>query len=194
MLSHGNRACAGDHRGGVPAPRRERGSLKLSERLGLRTTTDGRLIEAAIALRAIPHRFADAPSIWSPRSSRARALSYGVFTQDGEGPSRFPASGWLDGSVEDLADLVRLVSVPQHAVESSGSSSGRRALTGPRRSLRRLAELRPFVAREIAELLGMTNVRQTWRMAGAIVANALIFQESTHRRSQDRQVVGRSVR
>ena len=31
--------------------------------------------------------------------------------------SRFPTSGWLDGSVEDLADLVRLVSVPQHAVD-----------------------------------------------------------------------------
>ena len=104
------------------------------------------------------------------------SLSYGVFTQDGEGPSRFPTSGWLDGSVEDLADLVRLVSVPQHAVDRAAEVL-EEGIGVAENILEEVAKLRPFVAIEIAELLGMTNVRQTWRMAGAIIANALIFQE-----------------
>lgn len=33
-----------------------------------------------------------------------------------KGVTRFPASGWLEGAPEDLADLARLVSVPQQAV------------------------------------------------------------------------------
>ena len=33
--------------------------------------------------------------------------------------NRFPASGWLDGTVEDLADLIRLVSLPQQAVDEA---------------------------------------------------------------------------
>ena len=143
------------------------------ERLGLRTTADGRVIEGAVALR-YPAAVADAADL-ECEIAGAR-LSYGVFTQDGQGPSRFPTSGSLDGSVEDLADLVRLVSVPQHAVDRAAEVL-ERGIDRAEKIIEEISELRPFVAREIAGLLGMTNVRQTWRMAGAIVANALIFQE-----------------
>ena len=43
---------------------------------------------------------------------KSSTLSYCVFTQERKDVKRFPESGWLDGSVEDLADLIRLVSVP----------------------------------------------------------------------------------
>ena len=43
-------------------------------------------------------------------------LFYCVLYEDG---GRFPESGWLEGSVTDLADLVRLVSVPQKEVDSA---------------------------------------------------------------------------
>ena len=95
--------------------------MRRSKRLGLRTTADGRVIEGAVALR-YPSAVADAADL-ECEIADAR-LSYGVFTQGGEGSSRFPTSGWLDGSVEDLADLVRLVSVPQHAVDRGCRSSG----------------------------------------------------------------------
>ena len=147
--------------------------VEARERLGLRTTSDGRLIEAAVAL-CYPDSIADAVDLES-ELSEAR-FSYGVFTQDGKGPSRFPASGWLDGSVEDLADLVRLVSVPQHAVDRAAQVL-EEGIDRAAKILEEIAELRPYAAREVAALLGMTNVRQTWRMAGAIIANALIFQE-----------------
>ena len=143
------------------------------ERLGLRTTADGRVIEGAVALR-YPVAVAEAADLEC--AIAGARLSYGVFTQDGERPSRFPTSGWLDGSVEDLADLVRLVSVPQHAVDRAAQVL-EEGIDRAEKIIEEMADQRPFVAREIADLLGMTNVRQTWRMAGAIIANALIFQE-----------------
>ncbi len=147
--------------------------VEARERLGLRTTADGRVIEGAVALR-YPSAVADAADL-ECEIADAR-LSYGVFTQDGDGPSRFPTSGWLDGPVEDLADLVRLVSVPQHAVDRAAQVL-EQGIDRAEKIIEEMADQRPFVAREIAGMLGMTNVRQTWRMAGAIVANALIFQE-----------------
>ena len=50
---------------------------------------------------------------------KSSTLSYCVFTQERKAVKRFPESGWLDGSVEDLADLIRLVSVPQWAVDEA---------------------------------------------------------------------------
>ena len=43
--------------------------------------------------------------------------------------------------------------------------------------LNRTAELRPAVTAAVARLLGMTDVPQTRRMAGAILANALVFHQ-----------------
>ena len=99
-----------------------------------------------------------------------------MFTQEGKRTVRFPTSGWLDGSIEDIADLNRLVSVPQGAVDAAA----RELEAGIDRAtaiLEETVKLRPSTGFAIARLLGMTNVRQTWRMAGAIIANALIFHE-----------------
>ena len=147
--------------------------VEACDRLGLRTSSDGRPIEAAVALN-YPSSVANAADLECEIAGTR--LSYGVFTQDGEGPSRFPTSGWLDGSVEDLADLVRLVSVPQHAVNRAAEVL-EEGIDRAAKLLEEIAKLRPYAAREVAELLGMTNVRQTWRMVGAIIGNALIFQE-----------------
>ena len=143
------------------------------ERLGLHTAADGRPIEAAVALR-YPASVADAEDLESELADVR--LSYGVFAQDGAGPGRFPASGWLDGSVEDLADLVRLVSAPQHAVERAAEIL-EEGIDRAERILNDVAKLRPASARAVAGLLGMTNAPHARRMAGAIIANALIFHE-----------------
>ena len=143
------------------------------ERLGLETAADRRRIEAAIALR-YPATVAEAVNLESDLAS-AR-LSYGVFTPDGDGPGRFPASGWLDGSVADLADLVRLVSVPQHAVDRAAEIL-EEGIDRAEGVLHDVAQLRPASARAVAGLLGMTNARHARRMACAVIANALIFHE-----------------
>ena len=150
-----------------PAPEAEKDAR---ERLGLRIEGEARAIEAAIALR-YPLLLERAYDI-GQAVAEAR-LSYCVLHEDG---ARFPNSGWLEGSVADLADLIRLVSVPQKEVEQAADTleSGiERAAT----VLDRMAESRPRASADIAGLLGMSNVPQTRRMACAILANALVFHE-----------------
>ena len=142
------------------------------DRLGLETAVDGREIEAVIALR-YPDEIGDAPDL--PAALSVTRLSYCVFTENG-GASRFPESGWLDGSVEDLADMVRLVSVPQHAVDRA-TTTLQEGIDGAARFLDGLDRTRPGITAAIASLLGMANVSQTRRMACAIITNALVFHD-----------------
>ena len=139
-------------------------------RLGLEVKNTARQIDAAIALR-YPDGTADADDLTAVVSN-AR-LSYCVCYQDG---TRFPASGWLEGSVADLADLVRLVSVPQRAVDEAADAL-EKGIDRAASILGQLASSRPDVVTSIAGLLGMSEVLQTYRMAGAIVANAMVFHE-----------------
>ena len=103
-------------------------------------------------------------------------LSYCVFTEEAGGVARFPESGWLEGAVEDLADMVRLVSVPQRAVDQAAATL-QEGIEGAARLLDEMEELRPSITTEIARSLGMIDVPQTRRMACAIIANALVFHE-----------------
>ena len=139
-------------------------------RLGLAISGETRPVEAAIALR-YPESIAPAANL-SAALAAAR-LSYCVLYENG---SRFPELGWLEGGVVDLADLIRLVSVPQKAVEDAAAALEQgieRAAT----ILNEMAQLRPFITHAIAHLLGMDDMPQTRRMAGAIIANALVFHQ-----------------
>ena len=104
-------------------------------------------------------------------------LEYAALTRrPGGGIDRFPELGWLNGKAADLADLVRLVSVPQLAVKQAADAL--------EQSIDRVAELLegleggfPGIAASIARLLTMNPGLQTRRMAGAIIANAMLFHE-----------------
>ena len=141
-----------------------------SERLGLHVQGQPRTVEAAIAVR-YPQVVEDAYDL---RQVLAESrLSYYVLHQDG---SRFPESGWLEGSATDLADLARLVSIPQKAVEQAADTL-EQGIGQAANLLEDMAKLRPNVTPVIARLLGMSDVSQTRRMACAIIANAMIFHQ-----------------
>ena len=140
------------------------------DRLNLEVVGAARHIDAAIALR-YPDGTEDADDLTAAVSGSR--LSYCVRYAD---DTRFPKSGWLEGSVEDLADLVRLVSVPQRAVEEAADAL-EKGIDRAAAILGQLAESKPDVVTSIANLLGMSEVLQTYRMAGAIVANAMVFHE-----------------
>ena len=142
-------------------------------RLGLEVAANPRVIEAAIALR-YPDDVAEAHDLHAALSS-AR-LDYCVFTESAKDVRRFPESGWLEGAVEDLADMVRLVSVPQRAVDAAAAAL-EEGIEGAAKLLDELNETRSGITVAIARLLGMSNVSQTRRMACAIIANALVFHE-----------------
>ena len=150
-----------------PAPEAEQDA---AQRLGFQVSGESRTIEAAIALR-YPVSVRDSYNV-SQAVVDAR-LSYCVLYEDG---SRFPESGWLEGPVTDLADLVRLVSVPQKEVDLAADTL-QDGIETAAVILDELKDLNPVIAREIARLLGMSDVPQTRRMACAIVANALVFHE-----------------
>ncbi len=150
-----------------PAPEAEQDA---KERLGLQVTGESRTIESAIALR-YPVSVRDAYDV-SQAVANAR-LSYCVLYED---ETRFPESGWLEGSVTDLADLVRLVSVPQREVDLAADTL-QDGIEKAAVILDELKDMAPHIDREIARLLGMSNVPQTRRMACAIIANALVFHE-----------------
>ncbi len=140
------------------------------ERLGLTAASNGRVIEAVIALR-YPDDLKEAYDLQV--ALQDARLSYCVFTEDG-GQGRFPESGWLEGSVEDLADMVRLVSVPQKAVDQA-TSTLQEGIDSAAKLLDEMNETKQGITMAVAQLLGMTNVPQTRRMACAILANALVF-------------------
>ncbi len=141
-----------------------------SERLGLRVKGAPRTVEAAIALR-YPKTVEDAYDL---RLALVETrLTYCVLHQDG---SRFPESGWLGGSVSDLADIARLVSVPHKTVEQAADTL-EQGIGQAATRLEDMAKLRPNVTPVIARLLGMSDVPQTRRMACAIIANAMVFHQ-----------------
>ncbi len=140
------------------------------ERLGLTVADAARPIEAAIALR-YPEAVGDAYDLH--QAIAAARLSWCVWHQDG---SRFPPAGWLSGSLDDLTDLIRLVSVPQQEVEQAADAL-EQGIDQAAARLDAMAKLRPAINPVIARLLGMADVPQTRRMACAIIANALVFHE-----------------
>ena len=152
------------------------------DRLGLAVVADRRRIEAAIALR-YPAGTPDALDLMAAlRDSR---LDYCLFSVGKYGPpperniksvARFPESGWLEGSLADLADLIRLMSLPQLAVDTAADLL-QEGIDLVAAALEEMERERPYINPAIARLLGMDNVPQTRRMAGAILANAMVFHE-----------------
>ena len=150
-----------------PAPEVEKDAF---DRLGLAVQGEPRTIEAAIALR-YPIAVEEAYDV--REAVGAARFAYCVLHEDG---SRFPESGWLDGTTSDLADLIRLVSVPQKAVRQAAETL-ERGIGQAANRLEEMAKLRSNVTPVIARLLGMKDVPQTRRMACAIIANAMVFHQ-----------------
>ena len=145
------------------------------QRLGLEVVDDPRPIEAVIALR-YPEAISRSDDLTT--ALQEARFSYCILTEaDGQPfPHRFPDSGWLDGSVGDLADLIRLVSVPQRAVDQAAQAL-ERGIENVAKRLDEMASLRPGVTAGIARLLGMDDLPQTRRMACAIITNAMGFHD-----------------
>ena len=170
-----------------PAPEAEDDAR---ERLGLKVNGEVRTVEASVAVR-YPLTLETAANL--PAALREATLSYCVLSIDRRSPTpdreiqsinRFPESGWLEGSVEDLADLVRLVSAPRLDVENAADAL-QGGIDRVATILEEMERSRPAVNATIANILGLDNVPQTRRMAGAILANALVFHEHIAGRHQE---------
>ena len=139
-------------------------------RLGVSINAEIRPVEAAVALR-YPETVATAPD---PAAALADArFHYCVRYENGR---RFPESGWLAGGLADLADLVRLVSVPQKVVDAAADNL-QQAIDSAAGVLNQMPQSRPDISPAIARRLNINDVPQMRRMACAIIANAMLFHE-----------------
>ena len=129
-----------------------------------------RSVEAVIALR-YPSSLSEAYNLHNELAT-AR-LSYCVLYAD---DPRFPTSGWLEGSLTDLADLIRLVSVPHHGVDTAADIL-QQGIDTASDVLTQLVQTRPDINPAIARRLNMVDVPQMRRIACSIIANAMLFHE-----------------
>ena len=169
----------------MPANSVEKDAYRYFEEPGLnKVRKQTHPIEAAIALR-YPDKLAQADNM--KKALEACQLTYcAVYPKGG----RFPTTGWLQGSVCDLADLIHLVDVPETAFDKAAEDlresidgavsvlqfSSAYHLTDKIFSLLGLAEVVQTKDLPEKERLKLKNT-QTRRIAGAVIANALIFHE-----------------
>ena len=108
---------------------------------------------------------------------RTSRFEYALFSTDkNEQEVRFPASGWIEGGVRELAILLHRSSIPAWRVESLADllESGVTRAAG---SFSRSHPAGSALGHDVAQLLGQLDddAGQTRRMAMTVIADALVF-------------------
>ena len=138
------------------------------DRLGLPVVGDTRVIEAAIALR-YPADIADASDL--DGAIREARLEYAVLY---ENETSFPTSGWLEGGVSDLADLIRLVSVSESEVDAAADIL-EQGIDRAVAILNDIGKLRPAIAYNIDGARGFGVNRATRQHAAQNGAERIVL-------------------
>ena len=148
-------------------------------RLGTTFAADGSPVEQVVAVRI--------PATARTPGARLDTLTfrYKVCTNGTEALSWFPADGWIEGTLADLAGFVETVAVSPRRLEE-----GVNALeTGVRQAaniIRQSMQTRyQFGLEEMADILHQHDGEQTTRMAAAIIANALTVHSAIATVSRD---------
>ena len=141
-------------------------------RLGQFLQYNGDRIEQTIAVQ-IPRELSQVPQADLEQHIEAAEFRYCTYSlQEADMNVRWPATGWLDGSIDDLASCIENVSLSErllaegtHILEQSiGEAAGKLRETAGTHALENMAQS-----------LHQEDGEQTSRMAMAIVANALVF-------------------
>ena len=90
-------------------------------------------------------------------------------------PESFPKSGWLSGSVADIATAIRVRATPISKIDTAADLLEKRIETAAQQLETAIKE-RPGIGAEIERILFQKAGEQTSRMAMLIVTNAFVFQ------------------
>ena len=90
-------------------------------------------------------------------------------------PESFPQSGWLSGSVADIATAIRVRATPISKIDAAADLLEKRIETAAQQLEAAIRE-RPSIGAEIEAVLFQKAGEQTSRMAMLIVTNAFVFQ------------------
>ena len=151
--------------------------LEAQSRLNKTTKETGKTIEQVIALRA-PDSLRNIGQSELAAAVQTTTFEYCLYSigasPQGRINDRYPTSGWLKGSVDDLAQLIETASVSERAVAASLETLEHGIIATSGR-LQQATRDRPQVRQKIANYLHQEEGEQTLRMAMAIVANAITF-------------------
>lgn len=178
------------HPGGVPVvveTKFQRSSLSTSdrlervekdaiERLALTMNEGDYIVEQAISVR-YPHELRSVGQHMLDSVIRNAILDFCVFSGTQENYSRWPRAGWTSGSIDDLANCIELVALSEDRI-ARGMKILEDGVGSAAYVLQDDGERAPDMLEWVSEQLHQKSGKQTFRMAMAIVANALIFHTS----------------
>ena len=150
--------------------------LDARDRLRHRVGRDGEAIEQTIAVR-VPAELREGQQDLAERIWRAR-FSYCVYFAPAVDPLRWPRTGWLEGSIQDVAECVERISISERLIAEGMGMLELRVSQAAKRHLddEALGSDRP--CEHFSEILHQERGEQTTRMAMAILANAFVFHNS----------------
>ena len=142
------------------------------KRLGKFLQYRGAQIEQTIAVQ-IPRDLSEVPQEDLEREIEAAEFHYCTYSlQAADMAVRWPATGWLVGSIDDLASCIENVSLSERLL-AEGTQILEQSIGDTSGELRETAG--PHALEKMAQFLHQEDGEQTSRMAMAIVANALVF-------------------
>ena len=144
-------------------------------RLGL-TPVDGQPLEQVIAVR-MPATLRQGQADLSSRIADAK-FGYCVLSGEPSAPSRWPAEGWLVGDLNDLARCMERATTSARLIQRGMTvlEQGVRAATATVERHVNAGDI--YLPVWFGEELNQQPSTQTTRMAMAIIANALSFQDA----------------
>ena len=143
------------------------------QRLGKTLLQTGESIEQALAVR-IPITLASTNQNDLEEEIERAELEFCIFSGSPENPDRWPATGWLDGGVDDLAGYIELAALSENRI-AQGMEILEYGIDQAAGRLRDACADAPDTLEAIANELHQKDGVQTSRMAMAILANALTF-------------------
>ena len=144
------------------------------QRLGKTLQETGDKIEQAIAVRIPGCPSQRQARMLLERKSKERAWSFAFYQGDPERPDRWPETGWVDGTVNDLAACIELAAHSENRI-ASGLRILEKGISQAAGKLREDCADAPGTLEAIARELHQGDSNQTSRMAMAILVNALTF-------------------
>ena len=136
-------------------------------------------ITAAVALRS-PTKLHDCPGLDEVDRvlKQGVTLEYALLTGSSDvGYTRFPKTGFIRGSIRDLASFIAYASTPEDAVQRAVKIL-EEGVQDAAAILRQAAELSDDTQTAIIEHLKQPYSEQTLRMAATIMVNALVFHQN----------------
>ena len=145
-------------------------------RLGVVLADSGRAVEQVVALSA-PTALRAVNQRDLPEAIEGAEYRYRLVTRHGddERMAGFPESGWLTGSVDDLAGLCEQITTNELVVQKAADEM-ELTVAAVSRTLAKAVADAPHVLDGIAESLHLELSPQTTRIGMTMIANALVFQ------------------